>query len=130
MPKHIKINLNLLRKSISSYINIINCLHVIWLFTSRYSLTHRSKGDSNKGRLQAWMRPRCDRVMSIQVFEVFWLLCELKRVDQFLINFFNRPILPFTGCFERLQLAFREIDGEWRMITEEYSMPLKVITQG
>ncbi len=37
--------------------------------------------------------------------------CELKRVDQFLINFFNRPILPFTGCFERLQLAFREIDG-------------------
>lgn len=67
------------------------------------------------------MRPSCDRVMSVQVFEVFWLRRELKRVDQFLINFFNRPILPFSGCFEKLQLAFRERDGDWRMITEKYS---------
>lgn len=67
------------------------------------------------------MRPSCDRVMFVQVFKVFWLPRELKRVDQFLINFFNRPILPFSGCFERLQLVFKERDGDWRMITEDYS---------
>lgn len=66
----------------------------------------------------AWIQLSWDCLMSMEVFEVFCLLHYLKGVNQFLINFFNSTILPFSGCFEKIQLPFSKRDGEWRMITE------------